>query len=393
MPAAVIPLVLALLSPACSEDGAPQLPSVPSEYGLADAFPALSFERPVDLQDPRDDSNRLFVVEQKGVIRTFVNADTTQTSSVFLDIRTSVGADNIEMGLLGLAFDPMFATNGYFYVYYTLVNPRRSRISRFAVDSQDSSQADPTSEIVVMELPQPSGNHKGGQLLFDAAGYLYIALGDGGGANDQFGNGQNLTTPLGAILRIDVSNLPYSIPPDNPFAGNQQGIVEEIYAYGLRNPWRMSIDPSTGWLWVGDVGQDSWEEIDVIPKGGLNLGWNCWEGNSVFNTESPCDTVSNLTGPVWVYPHPTGFSVTGGHVYRGSTLDSLVGRYIYADYISGRLWALAYDGTHAENESLCDTDHHISAFGVDADGEIYLCDHAFNGATKIYRLIEIPKSD
>jgi len=393
MAVTVISLVWELLVPACSDSESPQNTPTARRYALEPAFPSLSFERPVDLQDPRDGSNRLFVVEQRGVIRMFVKAVTTQTSSVFLDISNSVGADNMEMGLLGLAFDPQFATNGYCYVYYTLVNPRRSRISRFAVSSQNPLQADPTSEVVVMELPQPAGNHKGGQLLFDAAGYLYIALGDGGGANDQFGNGQNLTTPLGAILRIDVSSLPYSIPPDNPFAGNHQGIVEEIYAYGLRNPWRMSIDPSTGWLWVGDVGQDSWEEIDVIPKGGLNLGWNCREGNSVFNTEAPCDTVSNLTAPVWVYPHPTGFSITGGHVYRGPTLDSLVGRYIYADYVTGRLWALTYDGTRAENEQICDTERNISAFGVDADGEIYLCDHAFHGATKIYRLIEIPKSD
>ncbi len=348
------------------------------------AFPRLRFERPVDLQDPGDGSGRLFVVEQAGTIRVFENRPETAEVPVFLDIRSRIDDRGNEQGLLGLAFHPDFRSNGYFYVNYTAAGPDRTVIARYRADPLDPDRADPASARVLLEFAQPYANHNGGQLAFGPDGCLYIAVGDGGSGGDPQGNGQNRATLLGSILRIDVDRpsggRAYGIPPDNPYAGNGAGFREEIYAYGLRNPWRISFDPETGRLWAADVGQDRYEEIDLIEKGG-NYGWNVMEGAHCYGG-SGCDR-SGLIPPVWEYGRSQGGSITGGHVYRGPSLPSLQGAYVYADFVSGRIWALRTDGSgEPRNELLADTDLSISSFGVDGHGELYLC--AFDG--RIYRL-------
>ncbi len=355
----------------------------PSQLELEVAFPHLTFVRPVDFQHPGDGTNRLFVVEQRGIIWVFENNPTTTTRKKFLDIQDRVDDSGNEMGLLGLAFHPNFENNGYFYVDYTAGNPRRTVISRFQVSASNPDSADRNSELVLLTVNQPYSNHNGGQIGFGPDGFLYISLGDGGLAGDPQNNGQNRATLLGSLLRIDVNttsgNLNYGIPPDNPFAGNTNGWREEIFAYGLRNMWRFSFDPVTGWLWGADVGQDAWEEIDIIRKG-KNYGWRIVEGRHCFNPPSNCDT-SGLEMPIWEYPHSQGQSITGGFVYRGPSVPELIGKYVYADFVNGRIWALTYDGGSAANTLLMDTNLKISSFGVDARNELYIC--AFDG--KIYR--------
>jgi hypothetical protein len=240
--------------------------------------------------------------------------------------------------------------------------------------------ADPSSEKIILQVAQPYSNHNGGQLQFGPDGYLYIAMGDGGGAGDPQGNAQNQSTLLGAILRLDVdtsdSGLNYSIPEDNPFAGNTEGYREEIYAYGLRNPWRFSFDNATGDLWAADVGQNAIEEIDIIEAGG-NYGWNIKEGTSCYNPAVGCNS-SGLIDPVFEYDHSLGRSITGGFVYRGQNTPALTGLYIYADYISGRIWSLNYStGAVVENKELFDTNLFISSFGIDDQNELYFL--AFDG--------------
>ncbi len=357
-------------------------------YAQADrevAFPNLNFTRPVDLQHPNDDSNRLFVVEQEGIIYTFENNRNVNTKKVFLDIRDQVNDSGNEQGLLGLVFHPDYQNNGYFYVDYTAEDPNRTVISRYQVSTSNPDSAVKESEFVILEVNQPYSNHNAGQIVFDSDGYFYITLGDGGSGGDPQGNGQNLETLLGSILRIDVdqtsAGLNYAIPADNPFVGNLRGFREEIYAYGLRNPWRISFDLKTQWLWAADVGQDAYEEINIIEKG-KNYGWNITEGFHCYNAAA-CDT-TGLILPVWEYSHSAGQSITGGYVYRGADVPELTGRYIYADYVSGRIWALEYDGTgEPVNSLLNDTDLNISSFGVDRNNELYIC--AFDG--KIYRFI------
>ena len=357
------------------------------QYEVQVAFPGVSITEPVDLQHTGDGSNRLFVLERAGRIWVFENDAQQAVPAVFLDIRNRVDSSFSEEGLLGLAFHPDYAQNGYFYVNYTANNPNRTLIARFQVTPGDSNLADPGSETVIITLPKPFSNHNAGALAFGPQdGYLYITAGDGGQGGDPLGSGQDLTSLLGAILRIDADqtsgSLNYAIPPDNPFAGNVQGYREEIYAYGLRNPWRMSFDPVTGWLWAGDVGQNVYEEINVIESG-KNYGWNIMEATHCYPPGSSCDT-TGLTLPIWEYSHSLGISVTGGYVYRGPTLPGLTGKYIYADFGSGRIWAISYDGSApAQNELLIDTPLNIASFGVDADNELYIC--AFDG--KIYRLV------
>lgn len=354
-------------------------------YRAVPAFPNLSFTRPVDFQSPRDQTGRVFVVEQAGVINVFRNDPAVPTKKIFLDIRDRVDDRGNEEGLLGLAFHPDFETNSYFYVNYTASNPSRTVISRFRVSSQNPDTADRESEVVLLTYDQPHNNHNGGQVSFGPDGFLYIAVGDGGSGGDPHGNGQNRSTLLGSILRIDVDNQEngkaYSIPADNPFANNGSGYREEIYAYGLRNPWRFSFDPVDGKLWAGDVGQNAFEEIDIIDKGG-NYGWNTMEAKHCFEPSSGCNA-SGLAMPVWEYGRGEGVSITGGFVYRGPTLPSLTGKYIYADYGSRRIWALDYSGVgNPANHLMLQPDFNISSFGTDRDNELYIC--AFDG--KIYRL-------
>jgi glucose/arabinose dehydrogenase len=361
-------------------------------YRVAVAFPSLAFKRPVDLQHAGDGTNRLFVVEQDGVVRVFTNRTDVRASEVFLDIQKKVDTGGNEMGLLGLAFSPRFKTDRTFFVDYTASkwSRRITRVARFTM-KRDASAADPGSEDAVIEIGQPWSNHNGGQVAFGPDGMLYIAMGDGGSGGDPQGNGQNRGALLGKILRLDVSQSPYAIPADNPFRGNKQGWKEEIWAWGLRNPWRFSFDREDGRLWTGDVGQVMWEEIDIVEKG-KNYGWDCREGTQAYEpaTErsSACADVRDFVDPVWAYGRSEGISVTGGYVYRGRALPDLVGWYVYADYGSGRVWALRYQDGEATNRLLVDTDIMISSFGVDEANELYICSHDFRGEpTQIFELV------
>lgn len=379
-------VILVICSEACTPtNGREKHESLDIGYQVTLAFPKLSFTRPVDLQHANDNSNRLFVVEQKGIISVFKNESSASSKNTFLDIRNKVDDNGNEEGLLGLAFHPQYKTNGFFYVNYTATNPDRTVISRFRVSAYNPDIADPESEVVLLTFDQPYSNHNGGQVSFGPDGYLYIGVGDGGSGGDPKGHGQNLKTLLGSILRINVNKQEngkkYAIPTDNPFAGNKSGYKEEIYAYGLRNPWRLSFDPVTKKLWTGDVGQNAYEEIDIIEKGG-NYGWNMMEGKHCFEPKRNCNQ-QGLELPVWEYPRSEGVSITGGFVYRGPSLPGLTGKYIYADYGSGKIWALdASDLNNPVNTTLVESKLSISSFGVDPKNELYIC--AFDG--KIYRI-------
>lgn len=359
-----------------------------TEGSVVKAFPRLSFLRPLDIQNAGDGSGRLFVAEQRGVITVFSNEKETDEAGVFLDIQNRVNDSFNEQGLLGLAFHPDYEENGTFYVNYTAAAPDRTVISRFRVSEEDHNRADLTSEEELLSYTQPYNNHNGGHLAFGPDGYLYIASGDGGGAGDPENNAQNRSNLLGAILRIDVDNPGdgenYRIPAGNPYAGNEEGYREEIFAHGLRNPWRFSFDADTGTLWAGDVGQSEREEINII-EGGLNYGWNITEGSACFPPGTECSK-EGLELPVFEYDHSNGNrSVTGGFVYRGSDLPRLQGLYIYADFISGRIWALdPSDLSNPENTELYQADFNIASFGVDEQGEIYIA--GFDG--NIYRFGE-----
>ncbi|MEN2283419.1 PQQ-dependent sugar dehydrogenase [Algoriphagus sp. SE2] len=370
---------------ACSQNGQENVPAPIGEISVEEAFPNLRFTRPVDFQHAGDNSNRVFVVEQRGVISVFQNNADAIEKKEFLKIENLVDDSGNEEGLLGLAFHPDYINNGFFYVNYTATSPNRTVISRFSVSPSDPNQADPSSELILLEFDQPFSNHNGGQISFGPDGYLYIAVGDGGSGGDPRGNGQNRRSLLGSILRIDIDRKEgsknYAIPDDNPFANNNEGFKEEIYAYGLRNPWRFSFDSENGQLWVGDVGQNKYEEIDIIKKGG-NYGWNTMEGFHCFNSSS-CDQ-EGMELPLWEYDRSQGdISITGGFVYHGPSLSQLEGLYIYADYVSGRIWSLDNnDSGNTVNTELIDTDFPISAFGVDQNQELFIC--GFDD--KIYKL-------
>lgn len=297
-------------------------------------------------------------------------------TSTFLDIRSRVSTAGNEEGLLGLAFHPNYAKNGHFYVYYSAAGPRRSVLSRFTV-SDDPNQAVSSSEHIVLEIPQPYSNHNGGMIEFGPDGFLYVGVGDGGSSDDPHGHGQNTTTLLGSILRLDVDRTGdgknYGIPASNPFAssGDTGGDPRpEIYAYGLRNPWRFSFDSATGELWVGDVGQDKWEEIDVVENG-ANYGWNTLEGFHCFSPSVGCDS-SGTTYPVAEYDHSGRCSVTGGFVYRGAAIPSLHGVYIFGDFCSGEIWGIRTNDRTALPELIASGYKWSPSFGKDAHGNIYL---------------------
>ncbi|WP_305951930.1 sorbosone dehydrogenase family protein [Emticicia oligotrophica] len=355
-------------------------PPTTVSYQAVEAFPKLSFNAPVDFTHANDGSNRLFVVEQRGVIQVFENNVNTETKSVFLDIASRVASGG-EMGLLGLTFHPDFKSNGFFFVNYTRNSPRRQTvIARFKANGQT---ADPSSETILLTFDQPYTNHNGGQLAFGADAYLYIATGDGGSGGDPQNYAQNRASLLGKMLRIDVNSTSkgnYGIPKDNPYVGNTQGFSEEIYAYGLRNPWRFSFDVVTKDLWTGDVGQNKVEEIDIITKGG-NYGWKVKEGNSCYSGE--CSR-TDLIAPVWEYQQGSdGRSVTGGVVYRGKKYTDLAGKYFCGDYVSGKIWALTYDGKAVTKADEITNVSTVSAFGQDANGEIYMLNL---GNGKVYTL-------
>jgi len=333
---------------------------------------ASGFNRPVNIKHAGDD--RLFVVEQDGIIK-IVNSDGTVETTNFLDIDNIVGSTGNEQGLLGLAFHPNFATNGYFFVNYTN-NSGDTVISRFSRIGVDPTIADPNSELIILTYSQPYTNHNGGELQFGPDGYLYISSGDGGSGGDPQNNSQNLNSLLGKLLRIDVNNSsasnPYTIPADNPFVGNASA-RDEIWAYGLRNPWKFSFDSANDDLWIADVGQNAREEINQIAStaAGLNYGWRCYEGNSSYNL-SGCPSSSTMTFPVSEYSHSGGrCSITGGYVYRGSTYPNLVGSYLFGDVCSQEIGYLKF-----ENGSWNSTFESFSgnwvAFGEDINGELYV---------------------
>jgi len=361
-----------------------------------EAFPNLTWEgwqgtdektgktvplRPIVLTHGGDGTNRIFVATQRGTIHVFPNDPDCRQTKLFLDIKEKIQPweKGNEEGLLGLALHPKYKDNGQFFVYYTSVDqPRKSVVSRFNVSKDDANKADPASEQIIMEIPQPFANHNGGSIAFGKDGYLYIALGDGGAANDPLLNGQNLGTWLGSVLRIDVDHKSdgrnYGIPADNPFL-DRDGAKPEIFAYGLRNVWRLSVDRETGDIWIGDVGQDLWEEINVLKPGG-NYGWNIREATHLFGNDKPKNPEQPID-PVWEYDHQIGKSITGGFVYRGTSVPELQGMYLYADYVSGKVWALEYDvrsGKLKRNMSIPSNGIPILAFGEDEMGEIYfLC--------------------
>ena len=332
--------------------------------------------RPVFLTHAEDD--RLFVIEQIGKIRIIKNGILQQEP--FLNITERVNARGNEQGLLGLAFDPDYKSNGYFYVNYTSTGANRTIVSRFRMTPNNPDRADSLSELIFLTVNQPAANHNGGCIKFGPDGYLYIGMGDGGGSNDQFGNGQNKKSLLAKMLRIDVRNTDkYKIPADNPFI-KDTNYLPEIWAMGLRNPWRYSFDRLTNDLWIGDVGQNIWEEVDYVSsnsKGGENYGWPCYEGLADFNLAG-CSAKSNYIFPKQVYRHSTadGCSVTGGYVYRGSECSYLFGEYLFGDFCSGSIWAMHRLGaldSFTNRLVYKHTANQLSSFGEDAKGELYMC--------------------
>ena len=350
-------------------------PDTPLDIKAVRAFPELKFNRPVLLTNAGDGSNRLFVAQQPGKIFVFPNKPDVEEADLFMDWekKTTYKNEEFEEGVLGIAFHPKFKSNGEFFMYYTEV-PHISVISRFKVSKDDPNKADPASEEQILRIPQPYWNHNGGTICFGPDGYLYIGLGDGGAGNDPHKNGQNPKTVLGKILRIDVDHKDegkkYAVPKDNPWVG-QAGAATEAFAMGIRNTWRMSFDRKTGTLWQADVGQDFWEEINIITKGG-NYGWNLREGLHKFKDGS--DAKPELIEPIWEYHHTIGKSITGGVVYRGKKVPELDGCYLYGDFVSGKRWALKYDEKAkkvAANYLLQGDNLPVMTYGEDEAGEVY----------------------
>ena len=355
-------------------------PPVVVRYELQSVVSGLT--NPLDVQVPPDGSDRIFTVEQDGIIRVVQGG--VLVAAPFLDIRSRVTSGG-ERGLLGLAFHPNYASNRRFFLNYTRTvgGQLQSVVAEYQSSTTNPNVADST-ERILLTLDQPFDNHNGGQVVFGPDGYLYIGFGDGGSGGDPFGNGQNLDRLLGKILRIDVdSALPYAVPPDNPFVG-QAGAREEIWAFGLRNPWRFSFDRINGRLFVADVGQDSFEEVDLVTKGG-NYGWNIMEGTHCFQPPTGCDT-TGLELPIVDYSHSEGSSITGGYVYRGTLNPELRGLYVFGDFVTGRIWTLTETSPGMWTRALLlDTNLNISSFGLDAAGELLVAD--YNGA--VYRLRKV----
>jgi glucose/arabinose dehydrogenase len=378
---------------ACQVEGQP-LPKI----SLRPVFPRLQCSNLVWMEQAPDGSGRFAVVEQDGRVLLVQKGADGSAANEFLNIEDRQPHVSLEQGLLGLAFHPGFKTNGLFYLYYSRQNPRRTVLSEWKVAAGNSDVADTNTERILMEIPQPSEVHKGGCLSFGADGFLYAAIGDGGGQNDEFGAAQNTSTVRGKILRIDVNTrstiglhgthetLPYGLPADNPFIHEpdfwENSVRKEIWAYGLRNPWRFSWDRETGQMWAGDVGQDKWEEIDLIVKGG-NYGWGVREGAHYFK---PGPEGARYLDPVIEYAHNTnllsetafpnhsiGASVIGGYVYRGTKYPSLRGIYIYGDYALGTIWGLRYaDGKVVDYGTLLEQPKNITSFAQDLEGELYV---------------------
>ena len=374
--------LLALFS--CLLAAAPLAAQVAAE----DAFPGVTFRSPVEAVAAPGQPGRVYVVEQgiggRARIQTLADGDAEATT--FLDIDSRV-LQSGEQGLLGLAFHPDYEANGRFFVHYSASGPRRGVVAEYARREGSPLEADPSSERVVLEVPQPFSNHNGGKIAFGPDGYLYVSLGDGGSGNDPQNNAQNLGNLLGTILRLDIDDAPagaaYGVPADNPFVG-VAGARDEIYAYGLRNVWKFSFDAETGALWAGDVGQNRWEEIDLV-EAGANYGWRPVEGPDCTGLQPGCDP-ADYAAPVFFYPHNAsgGFSITGGFVYRGSRLPTLAGRYLYGDFVSDRLWELDIESTTASASLITSSVPSIASINPDWDGEPLVV--SYQGS--IFRLVD-----
>ena len=374
-------LVLAFL--ALSALLAPGTSFAEGRTGLAVEVVARGLTAPLYVTAPPNDV-RLFVVEQNG--RVLIIEDGRVRERPFLDVSARLRFGG-ERGLLSLAFHPNYARNGYFFVNYSEKVNGATRIERYRV-SQDANRADPASAQLILRAEQPYSNHNGGHILFGPDGMLYIAMGDGGSGGDPKGNGQNRASLLGALLRIDIDRgLPYAIPPDNPFTGDA-GARPEIWAWGLRNPWRIAFDGAAGLLYVADVGQDEWEEVTIVraSAGGLNHGWNLMEGNHCF-AEDDCD-LATLTLPAYEYEHDEGCSITGGLVYRGAALPALAGHYLFSDYCTGFLRSLSHGdgGVVAVHEWAAGDIGNVTTFGEDSAGEIYIT----NSDGDVLKLVPAP---
>ena len=386
-------------APLFAQEAAPSA----AELKCVDAFPGQAkFERPLFVAYHATDADGAYVVTQPGNVFRIPRDGSKGDRHVFLDLTKTVLTDNWEEGLLGFDFDPDYATNGFVYVYWSEKVPmregdvggrkarssRQSVISRFGTKAADGLRVvDPASELRVMEIFQPFGNHNGGTICFGPDRMLYVGLGDGGSANDPFGAGQNKATLLGKVLRIDVrgatAEKPYAVPEDNPFV-KEQGARGEIWTWGMRNPWRISFDRKTGDLWCGDVGQNAIEEVNRLVKGG-NYGWNFMEAEEEFSLRrQKGEMPKDLLPPVASYPHKDGLSVTGGYVYRGTKLADLDGCYVYGDFATFRLWAVKEDrkGGNHEVRALGKVPGQLSSFAEEPDGELLVT--CFDG--RIYRL-------
>lgn len=372
----IMVMVLSVVSvsaqePVTMRDSAPDGAQISLTQVLAD------LDWPVYATNAGDGSNRLFILDQTGQIHILVNDELI--SEPFLDITSlvtqAVRSSYSEQGLLGLAFHPNFAENGQFFVHYNRDGDGMTVIARYTVSADDPNRADPDSGEILLTHPQPYRNHNGGQIDFGPDGYLYIALGDGGSAGDPENNAQNPQTLLGNILRIDVdAEAPYGIPADNPALTDHPDLAPEIWAWGLRNPYRFSFDSATGDLYIADVGQNQWEEINFQPAdspGGINYGWRPWEGMHRYSTDEP--DPGNTEMPVLEYSHQQGCSVTGGYVYRGDSIPSLDGVYVYGDYCSGQVFGGYRDmDGNWQSVTLMQTPYQVTGFAQDESGELYL---------------------
>jgi glucose/arabinose dehydrogenase len=374
-------LLLALSISPVNASAAPAQASIPPNIKLTPVVSGLT--QPVFATHAGDGSGRIFIVQQTGQI--LIWNGSTLNATPFLDV-SSIIKTSSEQGLLGLAFDPNYASNGFFYIVYTNQSTIGDDVlARYKVSSGDPNVADAASAQILLTVSEPETNHNGGMIAFGPDGYLYFGLGDGGGGGDQhgtIGNGQDKTTLLGKILRLNVATVPYTIPPSNPYYGSGTN-KQEIWAYGVRNPWRFSFDKTTGDLYIGDVGQNAQEEIDFQAAGatgGANYGWRIREGNLCYNPSSGCGTPAAYVAPVAVYNHGTndsiGCAVTGGYVYRGTAFPALTGVYLYGDYCTGNLWGLYKNASNQWVTSLIrKTNYNISSFGEDENGELYIVDY------------------
>lgn len=391
MVGALLALLVLAVGPLGAQDGVLTRSTAPDASQFEVVQVATGFPRALHVTNAGDGTDRLFVVQQNGVIRV-LDADRATLPQPFLDVSGVISADPLgngytERGLLGLAFHPNYAENGTFFINYTEVNSHDSIVARYQV-SADANVADPASGVELLRVAQPFGNHNGGHIAFGPDGYLYISLGDGGSQGDPMNNGQQPATLLGSILRIDVDNgAPYGIPADNPFADGVNG-APEVWAYGLRNVWRFSFDPLTGDMYMGDVGQNRWEEVNYQPAGvgGVNYGWNVFEASYPY---SGAAAPANATPPIAEYQHVSGHcSVTAGHLYRGEAVPTLQRAFVYGDFCSGQLWTVYRDASGAWVDApLTDTNYTISSFGLDEAGELYLVDYGQAGAGSLYQFV------